>query len=420
MPAGGSRPRRGSRRHAPPEPLIRLVGRYDPDVLRLGPRPQRLRLRVRPDAPAAGRGDATAGPVDDDHHWDVELSRTGALLLPAASRLPDSGLSARLHIWTAVADDPPAAGRLFLDGTLRGHGSAHLALGFLAATSGDRRPGRLTWSSVRTPVGRVSLLEAGVGRPLVCIHGLGGTKISMLPLVRGLAPGRRVIALDLPGFGESVKPLRNRYDAREFATAVLGVLDALGLGTVDLLGHSLGGRIALEVALRDPRRVRRLVLLTPAMAWLRRPAWHWLVRLAPSRLGALQPTPRRLTSRVLRGVLAQNGADVTDPAVRLAVNEFLRGYATPGGRVAFYSAARNIALDDPLGAEGLWTRLSGLAPASLFVWGRRDPLVPAAFGRHVRERLPQAAQLELDCGHLPQVERPRELVAGIRTHLDKP
>jgi pimeloyl-ACP methyl ester carboxylesterase len=229
-----------------------------------------------------------------------------------------------------------------------------------------------------------------------------------------------VIALDLPGFGESVKPLRNRYDAREFSTAVIGVLDALGLGTVDLLGHSLGGRIALEVALREPERVRRLVLLTPAMAWLRRPTWQWLVRFAPSRLGALQPTPRRLTSRVLRGVLAQNGADVTNPAVRLAVNEFLRGYATPGGRVAFYSAARNIALDDPLGAEGLWTRLSGLAPASLFVWGRRDPLVPAAFGRLVRERLPQAAQLELDCGHLPQVERPRELIAGVRMHLDRP
>lgn len=385
----------------PPEAFVRLVGRFDPDVLRVGPRTARLRLAER------------GGSV-----WDVHVTADGAVLRPPGRRVPTSGLLADPDVWTEITADARAAFRRFFDGSLRSRGGAHLALGFLAATSGDRRPGRLTWYSVDTPVGRVSLLEGGTGDPLVCIHGLGGTKISMLPLITAMNDRRRVIALDLPGFGESVKPLGNRYDAAEFATAVVAVLDALGLPEVDLLGHSLGGRIALEVALRKPHRVRRLILLTPAMAWLRRPAWQKLVRFAPSRLGALQPAPRRLTERILRSVLASNGADVDSPAVRLAVGEFLRGYAKPGGRVAFYSAARNIALDDPLGEEGLWTRLSTLAPKALFVWGTRDPLVPAGFSRHVRERLPQASQLELDCGHLPQVERPRELVAGVRTHLE--
>ena len=370
-------------------------------MLRVGGRTARLRLQER-----------------DGAAWDVHLTDAGAVLRPPGGRVPSTGLLADAEVWAVLADDAREAYRRFFDGSLRSRGSAHLALGFLAATSGDRRPGRLTWSSVRTPVGRVSLLEGGTGAPLVCIHGLGGTKISMLPIVTALADRRRVIALDLPGFGESVKPLTNRYDAPEFATAVIAVLDALELKEVDLLGHSLGGRIALEVALREPTRVRRLILLTPAMAWLRRPGWQRLLRLAPSRLGAVQPAPRRLTERVLKTVLAANGADVDSPPVRLAVGEFLRGYAKPGGRVAFYSAARNIALDDPLGEEGLWTRLATLAPRALFVWGMRDPLVPAGFGRHVRERLPQAAQLELNCGHLPQVERPRELVAGIRAHLE--
>jgi pimeloyl-ACP methyl ester carboxylesterase len=386
---------------SPPPVFVRLVERFDPDALRVGGRPQRLRLAVR-----------------DGASWDAELSRGGAVLVPPTRRVPESGLLADAATWDTVAGDARAAYRRFFDGSLRSRGSAHLTLGFLAATSGDRRPGRLTWSSVRTPVGRVSLLEAGTGQPLVCIHGLGGTKISMLPLVTALSDRHRVIAIDLPGFGESVKPVRNRYDAPEFATAVLGVLDALGLSQVDLLGHSLGGRIALEVALREPARVRRLALLTPAMAWLRRPAWQGLLRLAPSRLGALQPTPRRLTERILRSALAQGGADVSSPAVRLAMHEFLRGYSKPGGRVAFYSAARNIALDDPLGTDGLWTRLSQLAPEALFVWGRRDPLVPIGFERHVQERLPAAAHLELDCGHLPQVERPRELIARLRRHLE--
>jgi pimeloyl-ACP methyl ester carboxylesterase len=92
------------------------------------------------------------------------------------------------------------------------------------------------------------------------------------------------------------------------------------------------------------------------------------------------------------------------------VDEFLRAYLTPRGRAAFYAAARNIYLDEPHGDDGFWTRLAELAPDSLFVWGKRDPLVPIAFMRHVQECLPQARHLELPGGHVPQLEAPE------RTH----
>ena len=88
------------------------------------------------------------------------------------------------------------------------------------------------------------------------------------------------------------------------------------------------------------------------------------------------------------------------------VDEFLRSYLEPRGRAAFYAAARNIYLDEPHGADGFWTRLAGLQAPSLFVWGRHDQLVPIAFARHVRAALPAARHLELDCGHVPQFERP--------------
>jgi pimeloyl-ACP methyl ester carboxylesterase len=95
------------------------------------------------------------------------------------------------------------------------------------------------------------------------------------------------------------------------------------------------------------------------------------------------------------------------------VDEFLRSYLTPRGRVAFYAAARQIYLEEPHGAKGFWTRLARLEPAAMFVWGRLDWLVPIAFAAHVRETLPTARHLELDCGHVPQLERPQETHTAI-------
>jgi pimeloyl-ACP methyl ester carboxylesterase len=99
------------------------------------------------------------------------------------------------------------------------------------------------------------------------------------------------------------------------------------------------------------------------------------------------------------------------------VDEFLRSYFQPRGRAAFYAAARNIYLDEPHGDNGFWTRLGELAPRSLFVWGRNDYLVPIAFMRHVEAVLPEAQHVELDCGHVPQLEAPRRTHESIRRFL---
>ena len=88
------------------------------------------------------------------------------------------------------------------------------------------------------------------------------------------------------------------------------------------------------------------------------------------------------------------------------VDDLLRAYLTPSGRAAFYAAARHIYLDEPHGVEGFWPRLEALEPDALFIWGREDKLVPIGFKRHVADALPWAHHLELDCGHVPQIERP--------------
>jgi pimeloyl-ACP methyl ester carboxylesterase len=90
---------------------------------------------------------------------------------------------------------------------------------------------------------------------------------------------------------------------------------------------------------------------------------------------------------------------------------------TPRGRVAFHAAARQIYLEEPHGSSGLWTRLGQLEPPALFVWGKHDGLVPMGFAAHVKDALPSARHLELDCGHVPQIERSAETHAAIAAFL---
>jgi pimeloyl-ACP methyl ester carboxylesterase len=303
--------------------------------------------------------------------------------------------------------------RAFRDGRVRVRHDLHLGVGFLAATAPRGSLNGLRIRHVRTEMGRISITEAGSGSPVVLIHGLGATKASFLPTVAALSRHHRTIAMDLPGFGDSVKPIGAAYDPPFFAEAVAGLLDALEIGEADLVGNSMGGRVAIETALQTPGRVRRLVLLAPSLAWLRPRPWAPLLRLVPTELGLIQPAPRAVVERIVHAVVPRDA----DRWTAAGIDEFLRAYLTPAGRAAFYAAARNIYLEEPHGPDGFWTRLAQLGQPSLFVWGHKDTLVPIGFGRHVRETLPVSAHLELDCGHVPQLERPRETHEAILRFL---
>jgi pimeloyl-ACP methyl ester carboxylesterase len=258
------------------------------------------------------------------------------------------------------------------------------------------------------------VLSAGAGpETVLCLHGLGGTKASFLPTVAALAGRYRVVAMDLPGFGESDKPIGAPYDAEWFARSAFHTLDALGVQRAHLIGNSMGGRVAIEAGLMQRDRLGGVVLLSPAVAWLRNRGWAPVVRLLRPELGLLQFTPRPVVERVVRRLIPGGGKGWA----AAGVDEFLRAYMTPRGRAAFYAAARNIYLDEPHGDDGFWSRLASLAPDSMFVWGRRDTLVPIGFMKHVERALPAARHVELDCGHVPQLERPRETHAAVLEFL---
>jgi pimeloyl-ACP methyl ester carboxylesterase len=317
--------------------------------------------------------------------------------------------------WAWISRDLRGGMNAFRRGRLQIRDNLHLGVGFLAATSGADEPGRLELARVRTAMGNIAVARAGHpdAEPVVMLHGLGGTKASFLPPVAALADEYRVYSIDMPGFGDSVKPLRAGYDPRFFARAVCGFMDAAGIERAHLIGNSMGGRVAFEVGFRHADRVNRIVGLTPSLAWLRDRPWTPLVKALRPELGLIQITPRPVIEQAVRRFVPGG----RDGWSAVGVDEFLRAYMQPRGRAAFYAALRNIYLDEPKGDEGFWTRLRELQNESLFVWGQKDRLVPIAFARHVREALPGAQHVELDCGHVPQLERPRETHAAIKRFL---
>jgi pimeloyl-ACP methyl ester carboxylesterase len=370
-----------------PEILRSLTERFDPSVFELGRRQARIRL--------AGASEVA---------YDVRLDGSHASLQPASGHgRPDAVLTADPATWSSIARDVRGGMDAFRSGRLRIRHDLHLGVGFLAATA-DTGDGGLRFHNVSTDRGKISVAEAGAGDPVLLLHGLGATKVSFLPTLAALAPSYRAIAVDLPGFGDSDKPLLARYDAGFFAEWMVSLLDALGLERADVVGNSMGGRVALELGLSYPDRVRRLALLAPSLAWLRSRPWAPFLRLVAPHLGLIQPAPRVVVEGIVKRVVPGSDEEWT----AAGIDEFLRSYLTPRGRAAFYAAARNIYLEEPHGPNGFWTRLPSLDVESLFVWGRRDSLVPISFEPHVRQAVPSSVHLELPCGHVPQLEAPKQ------------
>lgn len=340
--------------------------------------------------------------------WDVVVTDGTARAGPP-SGAADAILSSDATTWRSIAGNRGDGVQAYLTGNLLVRQNLQVGIGFLAATRSRNSSGRLRFRTVRTRRAGLSIVECGSGPAIVTIHGLGGTKASFLPTVVALGQRFRVIAVDLPGFGDSDKPIGASYDARFFADSVVDLLDALGIDRAHVIGNSLGGRVALEIGLSHPDRVDRLVLLCPSLAWLRDRTLVPLVRLARPELALVQPAPRP----VFRAIVPRLVPGATRGWVAVGVDEFLRAYFHRGGRVAFYAAARQIYLEEPHGKRGFWSRLRGLEADSLFVWGHRDRLVPKAFARHVSDALPASRHLELDCGHVPQIERPHQTHAAV-------
>ncbi len=341
--------------------------------------------------------------------WTVDIRDGEVTLGRGRGARPDSTVFADPATLVEVLEGRLAGVEAFLEGRLLFRG--HIALAFelddllhpAARHPRSPRCHRVAAADVDT-----FYLEAGQRGmpPVVLLHGLGATSASFLPMMWDLSRDHHVFVPDLPGFGESDKPVR-RLRPAYFARWIAAFLDAVAIDRAFVVGNSMGGRIALELGLRSPGRVQALALLAPSMAWRRYRVAAGLVQVLRPELAALPlPVLHRFVVRFVRSLFARPGR-VSDASVNAAADEFVHFFAGARGRIAFFHAAREIYLESPHGVEGFWDRLPGLQPAALFLFGDKDWLVPRAFLRHVRRALPSATcETFHDCGHVPQFERP--------------
>lgn len=249
-------------------------------------------------------------------------------------------------------------------------------------------------------VGGRKISYAGAGQDgdvVLLVHGYGGDRNSWLFLQEPLAARYRVYALDLPGHGTSAKDV-GEGSLSVLADAVTGVLDALGAERAHLVGHSMGGAVALAAAARDPARIASLTLIAPSgfgpeinAGYLRGFADAQTRRELKAVIGQLFDDESLVTRQLVDDLLAYKRLDGVDEALHTLAGTLLDGEAQRGDSAASLAA------------------IGGAAPVTV-IWGRADRIIPAAQAESVAGAV---RHLIDDAGHMPQMERPAQVQAAI-------
>jgi pimeloyl-ACP methyl ester carboxylesterase len=257
--------------------------------------------------------------------------------------------------------------------------------------------------------------EGGDGEPLLLLHGFGANNYTWRHIAPDLARDHHVIAVDLKGSGRSDKPFDDSYGVLDQVKLLQRLIEGRGLSALTLVGHSLGGGVALALALdfnaRWPGALRRLILIDSIAYRQRLPLF--IQALQVPLLGEVG------IYAVLPEIEAYQGLYVAYHHPSRITFAAVRAYAEPlyepGGRYALLRTAAEII---PGNLATLVARYPTIHQPTLLIWCAEDPVVPFWVGRRLARALP-AARLALlrGCGHVPQEELPLQTLARVRRFL---
>ena len=249
---------------------------------------------------------------------------------------------------------------------------------------------------------RLRYVRSGRGPAVVLVHGFGSSLYTWKDVIPALSAGHDVVALDLPGFGESDQPPDLSFE--DFPRAVLGLMDHLGIEKAALVGNSLGGATAAMVAADRPERVDALALIDAAGFNLGPAERPRMVSLAMSRAGSLfarLPGKRLVVEASLRQVF-HDASHITP--------ERLSEYLAAANRPGTFPAIRSLGASPGDRPAVVAQSLPRIAARTLVLWGDDDRWIPIAHADRFVAAIPGARKVVIPaCGHVPQEEKPEEV-----------
>ncbi|HSJ16630.1 MAG TPA: alpha/beta hydrolase [Solirubrobacterales bacterium] len=265
----------------------------------------------------------------------------------------------------------------------------------------------------------VGFQAAGEGPLVVLLHGITSTSDAWRQVMPTLAERYTVIAPDMIGHGRSAKP-RGDYSLGAYAAGVRDLLAVLGFERGTVVGHSLGGGIAMQLAYLFPEYIERLALISTG--GLGREV-HPLLR------AATLPGSEWVLPLLAREWSVRGGGAVHSVTSRLGIEpgpdlaEFARGYASlvhQGARDAFLDTMRSVIGPDGQKVSALDRLYLADQIPFLLMWGDEDPVIPVEHGRRVRELVAHSRYVEIEgSGHWPMLDAPKRIVHELTSFIEE-
>jgi len=253
---------------------------------------------------------------------------------------------------------------------------------------------------------KIRYLESGKGndRHILFIHGLGSSADRWGNIPKSLSANFHTISIDLPGFGESDKPLSIDYTIKTFRDVVIDFLNLLALNDMtSIVGHSLGGYVASEVTMQNKTNVERLVLIDSS-GFLKKPTPLLEKYLSV----AMNPTNVNV-----RNIFEQMVSDGTKIPLKL-VESFIKRINLPNAKYAFRSTLQN-STNTQIKLDKL--KLMDSIP-TLIIWGVEDRVIPLQHSELFKKSISNShVEIIQDAGHAPFTEKPEQVSELIRNFL---
>lgn len=268
-----------------------------------------------------------------------------------------------------------------------------------------------TWSSSYGPLS-LHYVEKGAGNDhLLLIHGFRAHTYTWELLIDPLTKaGYHVWVLDLVGFGLSDKPEHVFYDQNFFTAQIKAFMKAKKISSAHLLGNSMGGGLALEIALEEPDIVNSLILINALGYPLDVPYYLYIVRYLDFIWGPFLNPP--MIRNCLNEVIFNKDC-ITDEKVEA----YCLPYRFPGGILASLLTMRHFNIKK---LNTMHQRYSEIQMPVLIVWGEKDMLIPLDHYKKFRKDFPHAKHYLIpECGHMPQEEKPDDMIRIILPFLQE-